>query len=290
MKRAIGFVIVALILLAPNVAAGSSPDDGDLLPRLLARLDRVASLYKDTALKFSCDEKIVYDRHSRPSLFFEFEYVYEFSDKKGLLDYRVDKRAPHPAGKTPPRAYLSDYGLPYFLTRGYSWIFLFEGAHQSRHKYSLGDQTAVLGRKALAINFEPVPPVEYDVNDWIGTLWVDAETLQPLQVEAIKQVEREKELALQAAVDSTEPLRGEEKTGWAIGRVETEFTQEENGMRFPGKTTITGVHGKVRIRRGKRIAQESALFTVTQTYRNYRFFGVRTLAEIRAIGWSQSDP
>lgn len=287
MTRALVMVIMVIALPAwghlRSHEAGEPAANGDELPRLLEQLDRVASLYRDTALKFSCDEKIVLARPGSPSQFYEFEYVYEFSKTSGLVDFRVDKRAPHPDGKVPPPARLSDYDLPYFLLRGYSWVFLVDRAHQSRHTYSVGARTSVLGRPAIPLTFEPVPPYESDHNDWFGTLWVDAELLQPLRVEAIKQIEREKEEAFRDAVNSTGALEKGAKKGWDFAHVETEFTEEENDMRFPGRVMITGIRGRVRINRGKRVAEERTLFTVSQRYSNYRFFGVKTLEQIRDI-------
>jgi len=270
-------MIMAWIAL-PSCGLAASDD---ALPQLLAQLDRVANLYRDTALKFSCVEKIIVTRPRAQPLFYEFEYIYEFSKPSGLVDFRMDKRARHREGEAPSHARLSDYDLPYFLTRGYSWIFLFDRAHQERHRYTVGAETRILGRPALPITLEPLPPFEEDVNDWFGTLWVDAESLQPLRVEAMKRAEHEKEKAFRDAMDSTDPPKADY---WDFARVQIEFTQEENGMRFPGKVISTGIQGTVRIRRGKRVAEESTLFTVSQTYTNYRFFGVRTQEEIRGIG------
>jgi len=289
MKRALAAMIM-MVLPAWSLSRGSEVQEtsvtDDPLPPLLTRLDRVAHLYRDAALKFSCREKIIHARPGTPSLFHEFEYIYEFSDVSGLLDFRIDRNAPRRADEAPRRAYLSDYDLPYFLTRGYSWIFLLDRAHQERHKYSLGAVTRVLGRPAIPVAFEPIPPFENDVNDWFGTLWVDAESLQPLRAEAMKRFEREQEAAFRNAVKSTASAWRED---WVFARVQTEFTQEQNGMRFPGKVTITGVRGRIAIRRGKRVAEEQTLFTVTQVYTNYHFFSVRTREAIQSIGRAGAD-
>lgn len=270
------------------VAEISTPDEA-ALRQTLSRLDAVARRYMDEALRFSCEEKVVYAQPGRPSNFFSFEYIYEFSDAAGLLDYRIDTRVPHRGGKAPPRARLSDYELPYYLTRGYSWVFLFDQAHQPGHRYSLGKETMILGRAALPIAFEPVEPIEQDVNDWSGTLWFDVGTFQPLRVEAMKLVEREKEQALQEALASTAPIKGAARDGWIYARVATEFTHEVNAMRFPGKIIVTGTHGKIRIRKGKRVPNERPLFTVTQLYSDYRFFGVKAEEALRKPGRENRD-
>ena len=283
MKRALATLfLLACVGAQLSAGSGESPAvDEAALPRILSRLDGIARRYRDEALRFTCEEKIIHSRPDRPSRFFSFEYIYEFSDAAGLIDYRVDTRVPHRGGKLPARARLSDYELPYYLTRGYSWVFLFDQAHQPRHRYSMGNQTSILGRAALPISFEPVPPIESDFNDWSGTLWVDIDSLLPLRVEAMKLVEREKEQAFQAALASTDPIRGAVRDGWIYARVATEFTYEVNAMRFPGKVTLTGTHGKIRIRKGKRVPDERTLFTVTQLYSDYRFFGVKTEEAIR---------
>ena len=277
MRRAL-CVLILMSFGAFGLHAGeaepSTEDDAEL-GRILSRLDEVARRYRDEALRFSCEEKVIYARPGKTSLFFSFEYIYEFSESAGLLDYRVDTRSSHRGDKTPPRARLSEYNLPYYLTRGYSWVFLFDQAHQPRHRYSLGKQTVMMGRRALPISFAPVPPIENDFNDWFGTLWIDSVSLLPLRVEAIKSIEREKEQAFQAALVSTEPIRGDAKNGWIFARVSTDFTHEVNSMRFPGKTIATGTQARVRIRKGRRVPDEQPLFSVTQIYTGYRFFGVK---------------
>lgn len=285
--------LVALLIWAAagpglGVRAIDPPPDTVSLARVLEQLDRVAGLYRDTALKFSCDEKIVHARPGFPSRFHEFRYVYEFSEESGLVDYRVDRLAPQRAAEAPP-ARLSSYELPYFVTRGYSFIFMFDRAHQARHRYALGAETPVMGRPALPIAFEPISPIESDVNDWYGTLWADASSLQPLRIEAIKQPDHEQEQAFQGALNSTGPLQGPSTNGWAFARVQAEFSQEKNGMRFPGRITINGTLARIRIRKGKRVPDERSLFTVTQLYTNYRFFGVKTIEEIRRLGTKESN-
>ncbi|HET6372370.1 MAG TPA: hypothetical protein VFG76_03635 [Candidatus Polarisedimenticolia bacterium] len=272
---------LALLLVA---AAGTASGADEATRLVLSRLDRVASLYRDAALRFSCEERIILARPDRPTRFLDFEYIYEFSEANGLLDYRVDTRVPHRSGKQPRPALLSDYDLPYSVTRGYSWIFLFERAHQERYRYSLGHETTVLGRPASPIAFEPLQPIDQDVNDWFGTLWVDAESLQPLRVEAMKWDQWASEQAFKAALAATDPIRDAAQVEWVFARVETEFTHVENAMRFPGRVISTGTLGKIRMRDGKRVPDERTLFTVTQLYDNYRFFGVRAEETIREIG------
>lgn len=237
----------------------------------LDRLGRVAGLYHDTALRFASDEEISGTGLRAPC---RFEYIYVYSASQGLRDYRT---LPGRTREVDPGA----YPIPQFLRRAYSWVFVFTADARRHHRYANAGEDEALGRPAIKIAFEPIPPFRRNVNEWFGTAWVDRETFQILKVEALqheehrKQEEIEKDLASPAGLAR---LRGKHRS---IERVTTEFSVEKNGMRFPGRALI--VRTDVTIPGEAAPFDESPVYRVEQTYTNYRFYGVRTREEIRAI-------
>ena len=225
-----GAFLVAALLLRPAVPFA----DESRLQRLLARLDRIASLYRDNALKFSCIEKVTYSSLSVPARTHKLEYIYEYKDGN-LTDYRTPYRRRHPGGEVPRRVELSDYEIPYYLNRAYSWVFTFERNRWSLYHYRIVGEERVLGHDAVQIRFDPRPPVLQEVNDWYGRVWVDKETSQLLRVEALKADQHAEERRLRAAL-ARDSIDKEER--YEIATVVTEFSIEENGMRFPGRVEI----------------------------------------------------
>ena len=88
-----------------------------------------------------------------------------------------------------------------------------------------------------------------------------------------------------------------------FGTITTLFTEERNGLRFPGKVTLEharyrgtrdastdGVLGKKLTRQDGHLiekekrgeARKIVILRVEQTYRNYQFFSVRTADEIKS--------
>jgi len=270
-----GAVVMAIVLARP---AFSSPPE-TRLPELLTRMDRVASLYRDKALSFTCVEKVSYGSPLIRRRTYLLDYVYEFNGVD-LTDYRTDHKRHRPAGEIPHRVELANYRIPYSLSRAYSWVFVFERSRWGRYRFEiLGDERA-LGRKALRVRMEPVSPIEEDVNDWYGDIWIDRGTWQLLRVEALKADQHEEKLRLEAAL-SRVSVDGPES--YEIARIMTEFSVEKNGMRFPGLVEIVNTRYKVLQGRKAPYSVERNGFIVTQRYLDYRFFGVRTEDWIRDI-------
>ncbi len=236
-------LIVTLALLT------NAPPQTDLDPDLLESLDsldRVAQLYRDTALRFSCNETLVY--HGRYGKQVErYTYTYVYTDEHGLRDFRTARRS------NDVTAQAAHAGL----LRAYSWIFLFERRRRPYYRFQILGEGKAQKRPALIIGFEPVEPYRANVNEWAGEIWIDRESHQPLRVEA----------------DLVRELDGQAKQGGKRLYV-TDFGYVKNGMRFPSRVTVrrSGI--------GLPDLSRRRALRFTQTYDDYRFFGVRTSEEV----------
>jgi hypothetical protein len=263
--------------------AGATPvaeADQQILDRYLRNLAAVSRLYQDIALSFSCEEKIHYHTNYGRKTYRSF-YVYRYDEAEGLSDFRMRYRFnPRKTFKPKDVVDLGDFPLPVSLSRAYSWIFIFGSGAREHYRYELSGRGEVLGRPAVQIRFEGIPPYVQTVNDWIGTAWVDAESFQLLRVEAYRPGEYREKLSLDRAREELQ--RAEEKLApksYSVEVVTTEFEVEKNGMRFPSEVRIERrsylVPGDARL--GKR------RYLVRQKYINYSFFNVRTETEIEAM-------
>lgn len=252
-------VLIAGVLRTPAAAGPAAPPLE--LDTVLARLAEAANLYRDEALQFTCRETIVYTS-KRQKVSQNFEYIYVFDPRQGLLDYRIDPR---------DRKREIVHGG---LERPYSWIFVFEESKRGLYEYVLAGTDRALGRPAVKVRFDPVPPFALGINDFEGVAWVDVESWQLLRVEA------EKVKAVRRYLD-------QEYTE----RFKTEFGVVKNGMRFPSHVGIRRANFGQRGRPGSADYQASAVYRVNQNYSDYRFFGVRSETEIeqRLRGDGESD-
>jgi hypothetical protein len=226
---ACAWTLGALLLGEPTARPAEKPPELELV---LARLARVADLYRGQALSFTCDESIYVSGKGR-SAQHRFRYIYVVAD--GKLDERRE-----PVGNSAPGRSLED--LPELLKRPYSWLFVFEPKSRPLYRFVLEEREAsVLGAPALAVRFEAVPPLVRGGNEWDGTVFVDPRTFQPLRVVA--------RLAW-------------EPRGFRV--YTTDFDVVENGMRFPSQVRLQTWYGQL----------------LKQTYKDYRFFGVRAREEI----------
>ncbi len=253
---------------------------------LLARLARVARLYRDNALSFTCDENIHYAGRGAPVIH-KFRYIYRYSKERSRLeDFRVLRgRESKLSDEKKKRIELENYGLPAYLQRAYSWVFIFEEENQPHYRYEIEAREEALGRPAIRVSFEPIPPVEDAINDWHGRAWVDEETSQVLRVEAVPAQEFVQVELLRKALDKTEAAQnvlGYRGT-FTFSDVTTEFDVEKNGMRFPGRSLIKRTEHIVNARGEGSARRERPLYQVSQTYKRYQFFSVRTADQVRAF-------
>ena len=179
----------------------------------------------------------------------------------------------------PRRVILEKSRVPRFLSQAYSWAFVFAAARQRLHRYEILGEDTALGRTALKLRFEPIPPYREELNSWFGTAWIDRETSQLLRVEAMKSDQHAEEGRLEADLAGSLVWSGLRR--YLIERVSTDFTVEKNGMRFPAKVVIEMTRHVVRTRDTGRTSQVSPVYRVVQTYGHYQFFSVRTQEEIR---------
>lgn len=271
---------------------------------LLERMARVAELYSDNALMFSCDEEITYTHFAASGRVqdrrrYDLQYMYTYVQDSesptqtgapfggGLADYRtiLDEDA---GDGTYREIQLEELELPNYLKRAYSWAFLFEESRQGRYEFEVLGEESVHGADALILGFDPIPPYVRTVNDWFGKVWIDKESFQILRVEANSS---------DALTDEAEEVEEQEQDVYraqtfTVTRITTDFAFEKNGMRFPSHAVLTADVSH-------RLAEEANLlaaitgdteeydrevrtvFRVDQTYKGYRFFNVRSETEIR---------
>ena len=257
---------------APEVPAAAQVPGDARLEDLLERLARVSELYRDAALRFSCEETITDSGLGGGTS--RFDYIYVFDPRDGFKDYRTRKVR----GRL-RRVTLEKSRVPRFLSQAYSWAFVFAAARQRLHRYEILGEDTVLGRTALRLRFEPIPPYWEELNSWFGTAWIDRETSQLLRVEAMRPDQRAEQGRLEADLAGGLVWSGLRR--YLIERVSTDFTVEKNGMRFPAKVVIEMTRHVVRSRDTGRTSKVSPVYRVEQTYDHYQFFSVRTQEEIR---------
>lgn len=278
-RRAAASIIIAVTFLT---AAGSSiwpahdPSDRRLAG-ILRRLTRVARLYRDTALKFACNEQVSSRGLGRRT--FTYGYVYEYDRAEGFRDYREQLTYVPPDKR--------DLGPPHFLKRAYSWAFLFSPGEQGWHHYWLvadqDDGEEALGRPAIKIRFEPNPPVVDGINQWYGHAWVDAETYQILKVESIHARDHNVYTRFQAALAEAARTGRQTRKPFLFDTYLTEFTVEKNGMRFPGRVVIERRRYQIVNPHSMKKYRAVRIFRIDQRYTDYRFFSIRTAEEILEI-------
>jgi len=258
----------------PPPPAAAPAAGAELAQVILPRLGRVAQLYRDTALKFTCKEEITDTGLGGHK--FEFEYIYVYDKSAGFQDHRT-----HLVGGQLDRIDPEKAGARHFLQRAYSWAFVFSEAEQKLHRYELAGNDTALDRPAVKVVFTPIPPYRAGINEWFGTAWIDAETYQILRVEAMfeesyKANARFQKNLAEAIAKATRLLPEQ----YLIERVSTDFTEKKNGMRFPGKVVIA--RSVYRIQGGSEASGslETPIYRVQQTYGDYHFFEVRMEQDI----------
>ena len=255
----------------PEPLEPSSADLSELLSELALAADR----YRDSALRFTCDETIVVNGRDRKAL--RFEYIYAYGKQGKLLDYRLPRRPGRKVreGKAAPQPVdLAATGLPAFVTRAYLSIFIFERDHQDLYRFEILGEGKALGRAAVKLRFEGEPPHVEDVNDWIGTAWVDLETGQLLLFEGMKAPDRDTKRMFEKGIElAATPAHHRTKF---FDEIEVEFGVERAGIRFPSRVVL---------RRTKFATAWAADYlrtaaregvSIEQSYENYRFYGVTT--------------
>jgi len=278
---------LSILWVALALAVGGSPAYSEDLETVLERLGRLADLFEDQALSYACDEKIKWSHYEYGVGVNRFSYVYARSESGEIEDYRTWPRGSRKKG-VPREVSPDEYEIPTYLRNANLWVFAFKESRRARHTYRWAGEEAVLGRRALGIRFEPIPPHVEKINDWFGTAWIDAETSQLLRVVAHSVDDHAKLAALEAQLAGELPHTVktptvEVATRHTIQQIITDFAVEKNGLRLPSKVQIELDRYRVVERRELLSTKKYKLSRVEQTYTNYQFFNVRTTAEIRAI-------
>ena len=156
--------------------------------------DNVAELDQAGAEANLSRATIHFTGHGDPVLH-RFRYLYRYSDEQqSLLDFRVPRHGDAETLLTEAnRVGLDSYGLPIYLLRAYSWVFIFHEDKQALYRYTLSGEDRALHRPAWRVEFEPIPPIQADYNDWFGAAWIDRETYQLLHVEAQRPEDRQQQ-------------------------------------------------------------------------------------------------
>jgi len=266
------FPHVSWIVLALVFATAQGAEDPEL-SLLLERLDRLSQLYEDSVLSFTCNERITYRGKGTKS--YDYSYLYVLDDNGQPRDLRRAKGlgkelAPEPRGAD----------LPAYLLRPYSAVFIFQTAKRGRFEFEILGRGEALGRPAIEVGFEAVPPYVVGDNAWFGTAWVDRDSFQLLRVEAYDPESRENRLALEKAREEALRRGPVQHSVHQVSRFDVEFGVVENGMRFPSRVFIEKRKYEVPFdveRNGHRV------WTVAQTYKRYRFYSTRTEEQIHAF-------
>ena len=269
-------LLVTALLLLGGTPQTTSEAPG--LPELLMGMDRASHLYLDTALGFTCDETITEPLIGAPRIR-HFQYIFVHEPDGSLQDYRMSK------GKGErPEVDPGKLGFNHFLKRAFFWVLIFNSKRQKLFRYEGLGEAEALGVKAQMIRFEPIPPYQEAINDWFGTAWVDPETFQILRVQAMKADKHENWENLKRDLELA--TAGEEKPAgryYEIQTARTEFGMVKNGMRFPTRAEIvTSLYSlsKAVLPARANLAREQR---TVQTYKRYKFYGVRTQEEIRSL-------
>lgn len=262
-----------------TVVVGAS-DDAQL-EDLLTRLTQSARQYGERALNFTCEEKIAWYGRSGEGGREKFGYVVATAEDGRFEDYRTRLRR-FPTNKPPKRVDPLDYNVPRFLRSPYFWIFVFRQDRRDMYEFRMLGREEIEGLPAVKIGFEPVPPYEEKVNDWFGTAWVDPQNAQLLKVDGYTVEDWQTLKRMEAH------LAGEGVTGalYIVEKFTTEFSVVNKKMRFPSRVEMRRVEYDIseKLRGGTQLAGQSKAWKydtiprmqVDQTYKNYKFFGVRT--------------
>ena len=284
------------LVLAGTTTPADSPAENPPLSTLLERLDRVAGLYRSGALDFTCIETVDYPNRRRD----KYDYIYKVND--GVLE---DHHVPRGLGNG-SKLLDQPKGVPDGIARPSLWTGVFMEVRQDYNRYEIAGREVVLGRPTTLVSFEPMPGKIIDqVNDWIGTAWVDEETFQIVKIVAFEARRHAKYLKLldqyeQAGREYEEAvaLRGKEDPKpekpkpkeFEMTTYSTLFGYVRNGMRFP---TEVRTERREYLVPGDDIDDPKAghrMFLVLQTFDRYRFFGVRTAEQVTQIVLGQNPP
>jgi hypothetical protein len=282
MQRGAPAVAALAAVLAGGAAPPAEPQDSARLTAFLARMQRVAALYRDLALKFECTETIQYrvsgSEWKPPTGYVKLSYLYERDAHGQLKDCRMWPKSITNAGNLRCVA-PSEYKVPLYLNNAYSWIFAFLEQRQQWQDFRIAGEETALGRPAVVVEFAPRGVIRPQINDWYGRAWIDRDTYQFLAVEAYLPDDWQAKLGLERErerLESSAPQR--EGPDFEVQAVVTEFGEVRNGMRFASRVVMRRLEY-----RWSSGYKEKELVRVEQKYSKYRFYDVATSEAIERI-------
>lgn len=283
----------APVVLAAPTAVGSDDERTALRPSnvaldaLLEALAAQAAVYRDSALRFTCDETVV-EHDRRKSRMLEFEYTYAYDDKGVLRDQRMTHRAAERVrqGKGLPEPVdPASTGLRAFVLRAYSAIFIFAREHRHLYEFEVLGEEQTLGRSAVKVGIRAVPPYIDGLNDWFGAAWVDLESGQLLRFRGFEAEDRAaKELFDKSIVQQGTPVRQRSRS---FDEIDVEFGVESGPIRFPSRVVLERTEFEVSRKAGYLRTPAVKDLRVVQSYDNYRIFGVHATESILDVETSR---
>ncbi len=330
------FAVLPTLVLAgarfsPPLAGRQSKPEPELAV-LLDVMGRVAGLYRDNALSFTCEERVTDTRYTVQNRVvqrttYRFDYFYVFEEAPGtnvtgatdptaagveapptdavagrLQDYRTGRDSQDDGAAR--RVELGDVGLPAYLERAYSWVFVFQPGLRELFDFELEGREQIDGQAAFVVRFDPRAPYRPGLNDWFGRAWIDVDRYQLLRVEAVQSQEAlaalraadtgpvgTRDAAVEAGAPAATSPEERPPEGQLFSWARVDFEQDTNGMRFPSQATLiaaavwlTPASEESYRAAAARILRDGIdhdrLFRVQHRYSDYRFFSVRTATEI----------
>ena len=269
--------LVAIALLSPSSApAQSGAGRAAELERVLVQLAERAAIYEHTALRFACVEAVSDSRYnSKEKITRQYgeshDYLLEYTERRGLQPYRALLTKDGQA--TRRRKVEPDYAVP----EPYSWNLLFTADRQSKFQFALVDKEMIDQYLTWVIEFRPLLAFVdgKDIEQWEGKVWVDQDSLDIIQVEAIPGLQDETLQAhLQACRESFSFLGMTTKKCPLTRRLQVEMGTVREGLRFPSRSFAA-----VRRVSPRPDGHQSLKSSLAQEYSDYVFFDTETLEQ-----------
>jgi len=248
----------------PRSAQGDLPEETPASPsleELLAALAEKAAVYQSIALRFVCVELNKDSENSNSDKTYDYMYVEEEAQR-----YRPFRQR-HSANPNQTRG---EVEVENNFPDAYSWTLMFLGERQHLFKFEFVEDDWFALRRAHVISF--TAPLPYysgqTIYEWGGKVWIDAENLNFLKIEAepANQEERLKQLLKeyrQAPRFLVFPMHSKP----AGGRYSITFLNEYKRLSLPDATEyqefVLDLEGNAELT-GLR----------SQQYSHYQFFGV----------------
>jgi YD repeat-containing protein len=259
-----------------------SPSDV-ALEALLEDLARQAEVYRDSALRFTCDETVV-EIHRGKHRTFEFEYTYAYDDAGRLQDHRMTRRIAERVrnGKALPEPVdLADFGLHAFVLRAYSSIFIFAREYRHLYEFEILGEEETLGRPAFKVRIAALPPHVDGLNQWFGAAWVDRDTHRLLRFRGLEVEDRvAKELYDKGVVQEGSRVH---RRSHYFDEIDVEFGVRSGELRFPSRVVMERTKFETSWKASYLRTEAVRDLRTVQSYDNYRIFGVRSAETFERI-------